>query len=100
MTEEVDITIKHVLRCLRGAADPWRTPIGLIIRRDPHGQSIGDASGKGCGGYSVEFQFWYDIVWSPRVWRGVNLTKPSYIAYVQMNSAEFIALLIQLAAVV
>ena len=66
-------------------------PIGYIIKRDPHFVSLGDARKR--------LEFWFDLVWSPRVRSGLG-KKPSDGAYVHINSLEFIVVVLQLAAVV
>ena len=79
------------------ADSPWEVPLGMIIPREPHFFSRGDASHSGGGAYCERLRYWFDIVWSPRVVRGVDLT-PSAADFVHINSLEFIVVILQLAA--
>ena len=78
---------------------PWDTPIGLVIPRQPHFHPLGDASNIACGGYCPELQFWFQVNWSHRIRRGLNLP-PSSPGSVHINSLEFIAIILQLSAII
>ena len=91
--------IAHLLAYVRGPNDVWEVPLGMIVPREPHFTSRGDASHMGGGGYSLGLGFWFEIVWSPKVISGVKLS-PSDSGYVHINSLEFVVVIFQLAAVV
>jgi hypothetical protein len=73
--------------------------LGMIIPRDPHFWSRGDASLVGGGAYCPGLCFWFDIGWSPRVVRGVRHAKPNSPDYVHINALEFAIIILQLAAI-
>ena len=80
--------------------DLWDVPLGLIVPRDCHLSSRGNASFVGGGAYCSAFQFWFDLAWSRRVVKGATRTKPSSNEYVHINALEFIVVIIQLSVVI
>ena len=89
----------HLLSYVDETAAPWDVPLGLIIPRDPHFSSRGDASHVGGGAYSRELEFWFDVAWSPKTVHGIKKVKPGHPGYVHINFLEFIVVILQLAAV-
>lgn len=76
---------------------PFREYIPMIISRDPHVVSWGDAStGDGGGAFCPTLQFWFDMGWES--W---DPSLPQLIAdgKVHINSLEFVVIILQLAAV-
>jgi hypothetical protein len=71
----------------------------MIIPRDPHFWSRGDACLVGGGGYYPGLRFWFDIGWSAAVLHGARNVKPSAPDYVHINALEFIVIILQLAAI-
>ena len=51
------------------------------------------------GGYFTHLSYWFDIVWSDRVRRGIN-EKADHPNFVHINSLEYIVVLLQLAAAI
>ncbi|CAB9523034.1 hypothetical protein SEMRO_1369_G266880.1 [Seminavis robusta] len=101
-TVDIDMktSISHLLAYVQASADPWEVPLGLIVPREPHFSSRGDASKAGGGAYCLELRFWFDVIWSPRTVRGVRDLAPSADEFVHINSLEFIVVVLQLAAVI
>jgi len=99
ITDEVKASLQHLLIYTQ-TGDPWEVPLGLIIPREPHFISKGDASFVGGGAYSEELRFWFDIGWSARTIKGATQCKPAAAGYIHINSLEFIIVIIQLAAVI
>ena len=91
--------IGHLLSYLDETASPWEVPLGLIVPRDPHFSSRGDASHSGGGAYCDQLEFWFDIAWSPKTIHGVKYIKPGQPGFVHINFLEFIVVILQLAAV-
>lgn len=94
---------KSVLNCLHtlraALANPrfsWSQQIGFLIERDPHVVSWGDAATtKGGGGaYCPKLKFWFDVVWSDRVIQALEANE------LEINSLEFIVVLLQIAAII
>ena len=100
VTPEILASLQHLLAYTANTTDPWDVPLGLIIPRDHHLSSRGDASFAGGGAYCSTFRFWFDIAWSRRTIKGATRTKPSSDEYVHINALEFIVVIIQLAAVI
>jgi hypothetical protein len=71
-------------------------PIWLWIPHDLHATSLGDASNLGGAAYSPKLCYWFDIQWSPCIRFGLAL-KPGATSFVNINSLEFIIMLLQLA---
>ena len=71
----------------------------MIVPRQPHFYSRGDASHLGGGGYCDQLEFWFDIAWSPRTIYGTKKVRPGRPGYVHINFLEFIVVILQLAAV-
>jgi hypothetical protein len=91
--------IGHLLSYVESTESPWEVPIGMIIPRDPHFWSRGDASLLGGGAYCPGLRFWFDVTWSARVLHGVRNVKPASPDYVHINALEFVVIIIQLAAI-
>ena len=91
-------SITQLLTYVEDNDSPWEVPLGLIIPREPHFWSRGDASLTGGGAYCPGLRFWFDIIWSPKTAKGTRL-RPSQPGYVHINSLEFIVVILQLAAI-
>ncbi|MGL5812230.1 MAG: hypothetical protein ACRCYW_02690, partial [Aeromonas sp.] len=91
--------LHHLLAYVESSSSPWETPLGMIIPRDPHFWSRGDASLLGGGAFCPGLRFWFDISWSPTILHGVRSIKPGSPGFVHINSLEFIILILQLAAI-
>lgn len=87
-----------LLRYVQDTSSPWATHLGLVVPRTHHFQSFGDASLTGGGAYCPELQFWFEVVWSPRVARGCRL-RPKDTGFIHINCLEFIVVILQLAAI-
>jgi len=99
VTAEIRASLEHLLAYTTDTTNPWGVPLGLIIPRDYHLSSHGDASFAGGGAYCSTFRFWFDIAWSPRTIKGATRTKTSSDEFVHINSLEFIVVILQLAVV-
>jgi len=64
VTPEIRASLQHLLAYSTKTANPWDVLLGLIVPRDLHVSSRGDASLTGGGAYCLAFRFWFDIVWS------------------------------------
>ena len=91
--------VRHLLAYVESTTSPWEVPLGMIIPREPHFWSRGDASLVGGGAYCPGLCFWFDVIWSPQVVRGVRRTKPGESGYVHINALEFVVIILQLAAI-
>ena len=80
-------------------SNPWEVPLGMIIPREPHFWSRGDASLRGGGAFCPGLRFWFDVSWSPATRRGIRDVKPSSPGFVHINALEFIVVILQLAAI-
>ena len=92
-------SIGHLRTYVADTVDPWEVPLGMIIPREPHFSSRGDASERGGGAYCLGLRFWFDLSWSPQTIRGIRDVSPSAPGYVHINSLEFIVVILQLAAI-
>jgi hypothetical protein len=68
--------------------------IGHVIPRDPQFTCTGDACLTGGGAYCHELQFWFDVMWSPRVTEAIEQNK------IHINMMEFAVVILQLAATI
>ena len=100
VTPEIRASLQHLLAYSTETADPWDVPLGLIVPRDLHVSSRGDASLTGGGAYCSAFRFWFDIVWSRRTVKGATRTKSTAEGFVHINALEFIVVILQFAAVI
>ena len=100
VTPEISASLQHLLAYTTTAADPWDVPLGLIVPRNHHVSSRGDASFVGGGAYCSGFRFWFDIAWSRRTIKGATRTKQSSDEYVHINALEFIVVILQFAAII
>ena len=78
-------------------ADPnykWEMQIGHVIPRDPQFTCTGDACLTGGGAYCHELQYWFDVMWSPRVTEAIGNNK------IHINMMEFVVVILQLAATI
>jgi hypothetical protein len=78
---------------------PFEAKIATIIPRDPQVEAWGDASEFGGGGFCPGLQFWFDVIWSPRVLRGLTLAQ-SDPDFVHINMLEFLVVILILAATI
>ena len=92
-------SLSHLLSYVNHTSAPWEVPLGMIVPRQPHFYSRGDASHLGGGGYCDQLEFWFDIAWSPRTIYGTKKVRPGRPGYVHINFLEFIVVILQLAAV-
>jgi hypothetical protein len=92
-------TVGHLLSYVESTDTPWEVPLGMIVPRDPHFWSQGDASLLVGGVYCPGLRFWFDIGWSAKVLHGVHQVKPSSPDFVHINALEFIVIILQLAAI-
>ena len=99
-TSDMFTSIGLLHKYLNDESEPWTTPFGMIIPRDPHFNSLGDASHTGGGAYCPKLGFWLEVVWSPAVTRGVSIKDTSDPGFVHINSLEFIVIILQFAAVI
>jgi hypothetical protein len=99
MNANIRTSLHTILASLRDPLHRWAQPIGFIIPRDPHFESVGDASGLAGGAYCESLMFWFDITWSARVRHSMAMPA-THKASVHINSLEFIVMIIQLAAVI
>ena len=100
VTSEARACLRALHQYVQDTSSPWATHLGLIVPRQPHFESFGDASHTGAGAYCPELCFWFEIVWSQRVVRGCRYLKSKQRGYVHINSLEFIVVILQLAAVI
>jgi len=100
VTPEIRASLQHLLAYTTDTADPWDVPLSLIVPREHHVSSRGDASLTGGGAYCSAFHFWFDLVWSRRTVKGATRTKSSAEGFVHINALEFIVVIIQFAAVI
>jgi hypothetical protein len=91
--------VGHLLSYVESTDTPWKVPLGMIVPRDPHFWSQGDASLLGGGAYCPGLRFWFNIGWSLKVLHGVRQVKPSSPGFVHINVLEFIVIILQLAAI-
>jgi hypothetical protein len=98
ITSPIAEAVEHLHHYVASNESPWEVPLGLIVPREPHFWSRGDASLVGGGGYCPALRFWFDLTWTAPVLRGVTL-KSSDLDYVHINSLEFIVIIVQLAAI-
>jgi len=75
---------------------PWSAPIALVIPRDPHFFTVGDASNKAAGSATEQLKWWTDVVWSPTTRQALRLPA-SNPAKVCINELEFIMVILQYA---
>jgi hypothetical protein len=92
-------SLSHLRVYVDSNESPWEVPLGLIIPRVPHFQSLGDASFLGGGAYCPGLLFWFDLGWSPKTIHGARNVKSSAPGYVHVNALEFIVVILQFAAV-
>lgn len=76
VTKDMRNCLKVLHDYLAVPANPWSTPIAFIIDREPHIETLGDASHDAGGAYCPVLHFWFDIQWSPELRRRIKL-KPS-----------------------
>jgi len=100
VTPEIRASLLHLLAYTTNSSNPWDVPLGLIVPRDHHVSSRGDASFAGGGAYCSAFRFWFDVVWSCRTVKGATRTKPSSDGCVHINVLEFIVVILQFAAII
>ncbi|CAB9527062.1 hypothetical protein SEMRO_1935_G306360.1 [Seminavis robusta] len=93
-------SLQHLQAYVSSAESPWEVPLGLIVPREPHFSSRGDASTAGGGAYCLKLGFWFDVIWSPRTVRGARDLPSNADDFVHINSLEFIVVVLQLAAIV
>ena len=82
---------------LKDPANVWGCSIGHLIDRQPFATTTGDASHLGLGGYSPELQFWFAVIFSPRIRARADL-HPTHPDYLHINQLEFAVVLLQTAA--
>ena len=92
-------SIGHLVAYVKDTEDPWEVPLGMIVPREPHFFSRGDASRVGGGAYCPTLRFWFDLGWSQKTRHGANNLPSSSPDYVHINSLEFIVVILQLAAI-
>ena len=97
VSAELQSCVRTLLNYLRSCDISWSSRIAFLVPRMPHFVSIGDASFYGGGAHVESLQYWFDIVWSPRV-RSATQLPSSDPGFVHINSLEFIVVLLQLAA--
>jgi len=100
VTPEIRASSQHLLACSTETADPWDVPLGLIVPRNLHVSSRGDASLAGGVACCSAIRFWFDIVWSQRAVKGATRTKSAAEGFVHINALEFIVVTLQFAAVI
>ena len=98
ITKQAREALRYILHYVVSSEKPWEVPIGMIIPRDYHFESRGDASLIGGGAYCSFLGFWFEVAWSPRVLTGTRLAS-SDPGYVHINTLEFVVILLQLAAI-
>ena len=91
--------VTNLLRYVTTSGSPWEVPLGMIIPRDPHFWSRGDASLVGGGAYCPGLRFWFDISWSSTTLHGIRNVRPSDPGFVHINALEFVVVILQLAAI-
>jgi hypothetical protein len=99
MNANIRTSLQIILASLQDPAHRWAQPIGFIIPRDHHFESVGDASGLAGGAYCEVLKFWFDVTWSDRV-RTSLARNAKHKDYVHINSMEYIVMIIQLSAVI
>jgi hypothetical protein len=67
MNAKIRTSLHIILASLQDPEHRWAQPIGFIIPRDPHFDSVGDASGLAGGTYCEVLMFWFNITWSDRI---------------------------------
>jgi hypothetical protein len=92
-------SLQQLLSYVRDVDTPWETPLGMIIPREPHFFSRGDASFLGGGAYCPRLCFWFDLGWSATTLHGIHNIPPSADGYVHINALEFIVVIVQLSAI-
>ena len=99
ITADIRESLDYLLHYVTSSDSPWEVPLGLIVPREPHFASRGDASHVGGGAYSPELRFWLEIAWSKPIIKGATRIKPGNPGYIHINTLEFIVLILQLAAI-
>jgi len=61
VTPEIRASLQNLLAYTTDTADPWDVPLGLIVPRDHHVSSRGDASLTNGGAYCSAFCFWLTL---------------------------------------
>ena len=92
-------TLQLLLHYLQRTEYPWTEYIGFIIPRDPHMESLGDASGVAGGAFCSKLRFWFQIIWGPDIRRRATapMKDPTRL---QINCLEFVVVILQLAATI
>lgn len=90
--------LRILLEYIQSTPNPWEVPIGMIIPREAHFVSTGDASFVGCGGSCPQLQFWFDLPWTTSTMEAVR-KRPSAPGFIHINDLEFITLILMLAAI-
>ena len=90
----VSYELKQLHSLLADTTITWSISIGHVIPRDAQFTSLGDACGTGGGAFCHKLQYWFDILWSPRVRKAFDA------GVIHINLLEFVVVLIQLAAAI
>jgi hypothetical protein len=99
LTHEARECIQILLLYVTSNENPFETNLGLIVKRTPHFQTLGDAcTDQGGGAFSHDLQFWFEVQWSPRVLLGCK-AKSDNPNFVHINALEFLIVILQLVAV-
>ena len=77
----------------------WEVPLGLIIPRNPHFHTTGDASLTGGGACCHELEFWFDIPWTPKIVHSVRNLRSTAPGFIHINDLEFLILVLTLVAI-
>jgi hypothetical protein len=85
---------------LSDPANLWEQPIGLIVPRNPHFNSLGDGSKLTGGAYFQCLLSWFNFMWSPKVRHAITDLAPSNPGFVHIKGLEFVIVLLQLGAIV
>ena len=92
--------LRNILAYVRSTTTPWEAKIGLVVPRAPCGDTTGDASLIGGGGYSIKLMFWFQVAWSARVHRCATELSSTAKHFLHVNLFEFLVLLLEFAAVI
>lgn len=89
----------RILAFLQNKKNQWEKSIAHIIQREPNTESWGDASQMGIGFWSEHLEVFYCLAWPIEIHQRFKL-KPGNKRYIHINEGEFVAIIIQMAAVI
>ncbi len=78
----------------------WETPLAHVVPRTPIGVPHGDACLTGCGGYCVEFKFWWHLSLPEEIVKRtlIYLADDSNNDLISINALEFVTVILNYCA--